>query len=142
MSRKARGHDPETQKILRELQDPQLQGILRMERPTPPNRAAARAVGAKSVEDHERELAARQLRIERFRASTCEQWLAEQFEDMLWGWLFRRVQRRPWLLWCMGIGAFVNHDREVLKGRGYPVTVLRIKWLWFTLRVKKFAWEA
>lgn len=142
MTSRHQNHDPEQQKILRELLDPGLQAILRMERPRAPNRAAARALGAKSVEDQERDLAERQQRLERFRAATCARWLADQYQELLPGWLFRVVDKRPRVLWWLGIGTFVREGHETLKGgRVYPTTTLQIKWLWFTLRIQNYAWE-
>lgn len=142
MSRRHQGHDPEQQKVLRELQDPGLQAILRMERPPAPNRAAARAAGAKSRADQLEAEVARQQRIASFRAATCDQWLQAKLAGMLWGWLYRLCMRRPLLLWCMGIGTFVDHGHAPVEGRTLPTTVVRIQWLWWVLKIKHFAWEA
>lgn len=130
------------QQILRELQSPQLQSILRAERPKPRNRAEARALGAKSAAEEAAEMEQRVKRIEAFRVKTCDAWYVEQLERLLKPWLYRAVLKRPRLMAFLFIRLSAEQTVAMAKGRTYPGTVVRVKWFWKVVAIKQFAWEA
>lgn len=151
------GHSQREQQILRELQSPELQAILRADRPTPPNRAAARAMGAKNRADAFEQEVQRAARIERFRERTCDRWLQRQLrrhigrflfvafprkqKHFLRAWLFGEVIKRPGLMYALGYSCSVVNGIDKVKGRTLPVSVLRVRWLFRTVSLKRYAWE-
>lgn len=141
-TRKANGVDPQLQKILKELDSPELKAILNTGRPIPPNRAAARAAGLQSREAALKAMEVRQKRLERFRARTCDKWFAETLAKTLRAPLFKLVSQKKWAARLCGIRLSMQHGSEFKKGRQLPSTLLSAKVLWFIPIGKQlFIWE-